>query len=312
MRKLTLFSVFVLLIGLVGGVYAAVSDDLNWEVGCDGFTNVGGGLILDRDNTGDGLETFIITGLDGTGKVIFGPLSEDFFTGSSLYLNDGITFEWTATPTANPLYVTVISPAGNGLPEQVVYSTSGRCSGLPDAEEVTDLTGAEIANPEVIIAGQPGYLIVNTFRLNMRSGDGAEYTVVGQVNGGTRLAVLGVNAERTWWYVQANNIRGWVRNDFVIVRGNLTNTPIVVADGVILPPRFFLYIGTDIYSRATTSSSVVCHIPGNREYVIVGRNANATWYGIEAECDGETVVAWIDAELGAVRNPGNQAIPILP
>lgn len=312
MKKITLISIFVLLIGLVGVANAAVSDDLNWEVSCDGFTNVSGGLMLDRDNTGTGHETFIITGLDGAGNVIFGPVSEDFFTGSSLYINDGITFEWTATPIANPLYVTVISPAGNGLPEQLVYSASGRCSGLPDSDEVTDVTGADIANPEVIIAGQPGYLVVDTFRLNLRSGDGAEYTVVGQVNGGGRLAVLGVNAERTWWFVQAGNVRGWVRNDFVVVRGDLSDTPIVIADGVIMPPRFFLYLYVNVYSSPSASSAVICEIPGNREYVIVGRNIDASWYGIEAVCDGETVIAWVDAERGAVRNPGDQDIPILP
>ncbi|MFW5748157.1 MAG: SH3 domain-containing protein [Chloroflexota bacterium] len=307
-----------LLIGMiqVGVSSAAVRDGAIWTVGCNGFISNGGGFILDRDNTGTGREQFVIVGMDGAGNTIFGPVTEDFFVGGSVYINEGITFEWAEVPAANPLVVMVVSPAGNGFVEQLVYTAEGRCGGLPNGEVdlETAFTSAAVANPEVIERPQPGYLIVNTFRLNIRSGDGPEYTIVGQANGGSELAVLGRNEERTWFYVQAGDIRGWVNGaeEYVITRGDLRRTPVVVQQGQILPPRFYNYSDALIYAEATTRSAALCEIPGDQEYVIVGRDARADWYGIEATCSGAPVVGWIQAEVGAVRNLGDLPIPVIP
>lgn len=317
LRTMKRVGLMLALIGILIGSFslasAATRDGADWDVGCEGFTSKGGGFVMDRDNTGEGREEFIITGRDGTGRTIFGPETEGFFVGGSVYIKDGITFEWTATPRANPLTVSVVSPAGNGVQEQVVYTARGTCSGLPDEVDVTTPTsGVTVRSETAITEPQPGYLLVNTYRLNVRSGDGAEYTIVGQVSGGTELAVLGVNEARTWWFIQANGLRGWVIDDAIINRGDLRDTPIVEADGEILPPRFFVFTRAPIYNQPRATSIELCEIPGNREYVIDRQNENGSWYGIEATCDGESLVGWIDAERGALRNLGGVEIPVLP
>lgn len=312
-RHLILLAALLLALVASGISAAATRDNAVWEVGCEGFTSNGGGFVLDRDNTGTGREVFTITAMDGAGNIIFGPVSEDFFVGGSVYINDGVTFEWDAVPAANPLMVRVVSPAGNGFVEQVIYTAEGTCRGLPDgAIELAETDITSVANPEDVAGIQPGYLVVNTFRLNVRSGDGPEYTIVGQVAGGEELAVLGVNETRTWWYVQSGDVRGWVITTQVINRGDLTGTPVLEAQGVILPPRYFIYGRTDLYSSASRTSTVLCEIPGDREYVVVGRNSFFTWLVVEASCDGVAVEGWLplNEDLGALRNLGDVPIEI--
>jgi hypothetical protein len=307
--------VSMMILGLVSVTSAATRSGAVWNVGCNGFFSEGGGFLLDSDNTGSGLETITITGMDGRGNIIFGPVAEDFFVGTTVVFNEGTRFSWTDVPQANPLMVQVVSPAGNGQAQQVVYTAEGSCPGLPDGDFTFEdaLISAPVSNPDAVRAPQPGSLVVDTFRLNIRSGDGPEYTIIGQADGGSELAVLGVNAERTWWYVQIDSIRGWVNgsDDYVVVRGDLRRTPIIEARGEILPPRFFLFIRNNIYTLPTTASSVVCEVPGNQEYVINRRNTAGTWYGIEAVCNGNSVIGWINADLGALRNKGNVEIPVI-
>ncbi|NJL56725.1 SH3 domain-containing protein [bacterium] len=245
-------------------VSAARRDNLRWEVGCNGFTNRSGGVIFTRDNTGEGREEFTITAVDGEGNVLFGPLSESIFVDSRLYLERGLFFEYETAPAANPILVSIISNEGNGADLQIVYSVIGNCPGLPAAvsEELNEIVFDLLAfvidpqpsasvplnsdpprpvNPDGIGRLFAGYLIVDTSSANLRSGDGPQYTIVGRVSGGTELIVLGVNERRTWWYVQVGDIRGWINNELIINRGDLTDVPIVPVLGEIALPRLYLY-----------------------------------------------------------------------
>ena len=169
-------------------------------------------------------------------------------------------------------------------------------------------------NPPEATLDVDGYLIVDTDNLFMRSGDGAEYTPLAILDGGTRLVVLGNNGLRNanrWWYVEVGDMRGWVSNNYVVVRGDLTNSPRVPADGEITPPA--LYVGgvNRVYSRPHRVRPL-CTIQHNRFYIVTGRDAEAeSWYQIEATCGGETVLGWIEADRGLLRNSGGVNIPII-
>lgn len=294
---------------------ALVRDGAVWTTDCAGFASQGGGFVADRDNTGQGRERFTITATDGVGNVIFGPVSESIFVGSRLTFPEGMRFNWAQRPIANPLTVRVVSPAGNGVPEQAVYTVRGICPGITTAAPLLSqpVISAAISDPDAANL-QPGSILVNTFRLNVRSGDGLQYSVIGQLNGGQEAAVLGVNAARTWWYIQAGDLRGWVSGseDFIAFRGDLSNTPIVQARGDVAPPRFLLYIRNPIYDAPRLDANRLCEVRGNTEYVIEFQNPSGAWFGIRAECDGQPVVGWILEEWGALRNPSEMAIPVAP
>lgn len=96
------------------------------------------------DNTGTGNQLVHITGVDGYGNLILFAIE-----GSSLgFIMSPIdeTYTFSSAPLANPITVTISSPAGHDLPQDTVwYTASGACAGLPyaDADGPTPPTFAD-------------------------------------------------------------------------------------------------------------------------------------------------------------------------
>lgn len=67
--------------------------------------------------------------------------------------------------------------------------------------------------------------IVNTGRLNVRSGPGVEYAVLTSVPGGTRMAVTGRHPTLPWMRVEGDFGVGWVRILYTIFRGDWNVVP---------------------------------------------------------------------------------------
>ena len=302
---------------------------------CDGFTSQGGGVFLNRDNTGAGEEALTITAIDGTGNVIFGPIQQNVLVGSRLSIPAGTYFSYNAPPAANPILVTLTSNAGNGYNQQIVYSVLGACIELPTTVfntiglDVLESDGVFVVvdgstspsvglnidpprptNPDGLQAFVDGYLLVNTASLNIRSGDGPEYTLVGRVAGGTELIVLGRNEDRTWWFVQVGEIRGWVLGELTITRGDLTLVPIAPVNGEILGARFYVYSDSYLLASPVAGTSWLCEIEGDTEYFIIGQNSNGEFIQVVATCNGASVIGWLGIDYGAIRNSGDLGIPV--
>lgn len=320
---LSLFILITLLQASIAG--AATRDRLRWTVGCDGFTSRGGGIILNRDNTGQGRETFTITATDGNGNVIFSA-SESSWVGTEIFILAGVSFNWTTAPVANPIRLEAVSPAGNGQLDQVIYATIGSCTGLdfvasqttgatetdftPSASVPLNGTAPRPINPDLAYDENTGYLVVtNIGTVNLRSGDGVEYTIVGQVVHNEALIVIGSNYDQSWWFVRVDDIRGWVNNTLVAVRGDLQHIPVVPIQGELLPPRLFVFIDQPIYAAPGATALPICIIEGQLEYAIIGRSLGGAWYQIRAFCNNTETLGWISVDNGAVRNAG-MPIPV--
>lgn len=169
-------------------------------------------------------------------------------------------------------------------------------------------------NTVLALAGEPGYLIVNTDNLNLRSGPGSEYSQVGVLDGGTRLVALGTNGDfnALWWYVEVGGLRGWVTNQYVVVRGNLSGLPVVPVLGELARPTLYVGAINVLYDAPSVFSEYVCDVGGNLFYYVVGVDSrSASWFFIEAECFGTTVTGWIQADRGILRNPADIVLPII-
>lgn len=70
-------------------------------------------------------------------------------------------------------------------------------------------------------------LVANTSFLNIRTGPGAQYTVLVTVTGGTELPVLGVANDQVWYLVSTVAGVGWVNLEFTLPRGDFRNVPLV-------------------------------------------------------------------------------------
>lgn len=323
MKRFLLVTILVVL--LSSTAHAALRNGLVFGMNCSGFVSRGGELIFNRDNTGTGREQYSIQATDGNGVVIF-TTTEVLYVGSRLVFTPGLFFEWGTPPSANPITVRVTSNAGNGLPEQLVYSVAGSCAGLPSIEaDIAPLALRRETSPSVAINAVPprpvnppldlqdldyGYLIVNTGSLNIRSGDSARYTIVGRVSGGTELIVLGSNTGQTWWYVQVGEIVGWVNNVHVLIRGDLSDVPVIPVTGEIAQATLYVYRTQPLLALPITGALAVCEITGDQEYLLVGRNRATTWYEVEALCNGVIVRGWLPAENGGLRNPAELILPI--
>lgn len=169
-------------------------------------------------------------------------------------------------------------------------------------------------NPIGLAESQEGYAIVDTGAANLRSGPGPQFTRVAIVDGGTRLVVLGHNPAETWWYVQAGDIRGWIWEDLLILRGDLTEVPIVINEGELRTPTLYVgYPGNVIYDTVDGNGQVICAAIGRAEFPLVGQSANSNWYLIDATCqDGTVVRGWIWNEAGIVREVAGVPIPVIP
>ena len=159
-----------------------------------------------------------------------------------------------------------------------------------------------------------GYLIVNVGALNVRSGPGAQYTVIATIAGGDELDVIGKNDGReNWWYVElANGQRGWINNIHVLVRGDLSGTPVVEHEGVLIQPTLYVgYPGNPIFPSLPHDGAPVCYLPGDSIFPIIGRSQLSSYYEIVATCqDGTPVTGWIEAQWGIVRNPAGLEFPV--
>ncbi|GEM_PF-3302944 len=159
-----------------------------------------------------------------------------------------------------------------------------------------------------------GFLIINTSSLNVRSGPGTEYTVIATVAGGEEVGVVGRNDGREfWWYVELDNgTRGWINNIHTLIRGDLSDAPIIMSSGTLVQPTLYIgYAGNPIFPSVPHKGIAVCTLPGQVEFPIVGRTSQSSWYQIVATCeDGRSVTGWIQAELGIVRNPAGIEFPV--
>jgi len=169
-------------------------------------------------------------------------------------------------------------------------------------------------NSALALVGEPGYLIVNTDNLNLRSGPGPEYSQIAVLDGGTRLIALGTNGNfnALWWYVEVGGLRGWVTNRHVIVRGDLRGLPVVPVMGELTRPTLYVGLVNALYDAPSAFSDYVCDVGGNLFYYVVGADARVpSWFLIEAECFGTAVTGWIQADRGLLRNPAGVPLPII-
>ncbi len=129
-RKLLIVTVVVILslVGITAAVYASVYNG-TVDLTCTDWTALyTGSHVLDRDNTGLGLEALRIDITDGAGTLIYTLTYNNSLT---TYPSGIGTGTYTIAPQYNPLTFTLTSLAGNELPEQVDYVQQGSCAGLP-------------------------------------------------------------------------------------------------------------------------------------------------------------------------------------
>jgi uncharacterized protein YgiM (DUF1202 family) len=334
----TLLIIVLLALLPLSSAAAATGADITMTVGCDGFTVTGGSITFEDASA------VTLRAVDAAGTTLFTRNIARPDSGSYTFPSE--TVGWSTAPAFSPIIVSVETVEENAVQQELVFLVVGGCGSLPALANAfviladfdllslfTDIDGStadsvplNTAPPrpvtdEADLAGLPGYAVVNTDNLNVRSGPGVEYTQVAVVDGGTVLIVLGRSAddladesEDLWWYVEVGGVRGWVNSALLALRGDLSYAPVVEPQGELIPPSAYVgWTGTLLYSDPSIFGPVVCGIVGDVFYPVIGRDAApANYYLIEATCeDGRSVEGWLPLESLIYRNDGGVVVPVV-
>lgn len=118
----------------------------------------------------------------------------------------------TFTPApAEPIIVVPtpmpVTPAPSPTPTRVIVEPNQAQNSPADNNQTDALQPAQSAAEPQLVAPGP---------VNIRSGPGLNYNVIGTLNANTAMPIAGRNADASWWQItMPNDVRGWVSNAVV-------------------------------------------------------------------------------------------------
>ncbi len=186
----------------------------------------------------------------------------------------------------------------------------------------TSAPEATTAPTSVPLTATTELFVTTQFRVNVRSGPGTQYTVLGVAVFGDSLDITGQNADGTWLRVNFNGQEGWMSATVVDVTGEVEGAPVVEAgagatlidtapgaestaeaDGpVTVRTRF----NTNLRSTFSTSGEVLTRIPFNTDLVPEGRTNDSNW--LMVTFDGQS--GWVYAPILFFSGGEVETLPI--
>lgn len=143
------------------------------------------------------------------------------------------------TPTLTPLPTFTPTPAELATPEVAPTNTpteEPRATPTPPEPPATPTPEATPtpAEPTATPTPETATAVIDNPTLNVRSGPGTNYSIIGRASNGQSYEVTGKNASGSWYQINFNGQTGWVSGDFVIIQGNAGG--IQVAANIPAPP----------------------------------------------------------------------------
>lgn len=153
------------------------------------------------------------------------------------------------------------------------------------------------ANPSATLVGPVA--VINTGALNIRSGPGAQYTVIGTLAGGEEAQIIGRTNDWTWWLLETRVGNGWANSIYIIERGDLSGVPYVAPGTLTAPgqepsegvapapvvagPVAIVNTGAlHIRSGPNSSFDSLGSVPFGTRMPIVGQSADRGWWQVES------------------------------
>ena len=171
-------------------------------------------------------------------------------------------------PGLFPHLCTGAAPATGGAvaPAAIVDTTAGQ--------------GGGVAAPAAVPSS--ARYLVNTGNQNIRSGPGAQYTIIATVPGGTEFPVTGFAPDGVWYRVLGTFGEGWVNSEWGAFRGDGRYIPIIRGvTGILVRPAAMVTNAVTLYAAPNTTLGVVGAISGPIELDIVARTQAFDWVQLE-------------------------------
>ncbi|MBL8147670.1 MAG: SH3 domain-containing protein [Anaerolineae bacterium] len=137
--------------------------------------------------------------------------------GSLIALLDGVPQASVNLPAAAGAAVIALQPASLDSTGMVQISTGGALPDNVTAPAATQEPGAAAVAPANVCTASSGGTV------NLRSGPGTNYGIVGSLNPGMFLPVQGISPDRGWYAVNTNGAQAWSSATVVTLNGPCGN-----------------------------------------------------------------------------------------
>lgn len=146
-------------------------------------------------------------------------------------------------------------------------------TGTGETTSTTTTTAPRLQGPRAII---------NTAFLNVRSGPGAQYSVVTTLSGGTEVPIIGIAPDGVWYLITGTFGEGWINNEFVLFRGNGTRIPTVrdFVGATLARPVVEITNAVTLFAAPNPTLGTIGALSGPIEVDIVARSADGNWVQI--------------------------------
>ena len=148
--------------------------------------------------------------------------------------------------------------------------------------------------------------------VNVRSGPGTDYEVIGQLDvDDSAEALARSNVENDWLLVQLDEADGWVAYFTVNVLGDPSTLPVLVpastGDSLIPPSRLIrARFNVRLHDAPQLSAPTLVVVPFDSEVTAIGRSAAGDWLFVGFADD----TGWGVAQLFEISRAEIQALPI--
>jgi probable enterotoxin D len=185
------------------------------------------------------------------------------------------------------------------------------------AQAAPVIPGAQTMIPAAVPFSNEQLTAYSTTRVNVRSGPGTQYTVLGTLLPGYTVSVTGASGLRQEWLrIQFDGAEGWVASYVVTLSGQLpadfTNTlpetlPVIQpvqlsANQLVGTTRF----NANLRQTPTTSAAIIVVIPYQSIVEVVGKSATGTW--LQVRYQGQ--VGWLIGSLIDLQAASLQGVPV--
>ena len=178
------------------------------------------------------------------------------------------------------------------------FSCSARIRTARGCRRCAHRTAGWVSAQLVVLSGVPGiiqdalpvtgegpYAIVRAAYLNVRTGPGDNYAILGAVGASDELPIVGRTADSTWFQVQTPFGTGWVSGSYVITRNEFGAAPITTEsaqDAPVSGPVGIINTGAlNIRSGPGIQYSSLGVLAGGTETRIIGRTRDWSWWLLE-------------------------------
>ena len=156
---------------------------------------------------------------------------------------------------------------------------------------------AQVATPIVV---------VNTYRLNVRSGPGAGHDILTTVAGGTELTVTMLSSDRKWYQVTSSVGPGWLHSAYAVPRGDFSRVPreglpTNMASGSDIPAGAPHVVVNTAYLNIRTGPGVghniLITVTGGTALAVTAIDSGGVWYQVETSAG----MGWLNRTYTVTR-----------